>query len=885
MKDQISACLSSQVHFEERMFEQNRQDGIRKLKPNAVPTIFSPSQETKPPRRILKRVAAAEPTATSSTGRNKVPRCKLPSAATRKIKSTTVLMPHVDHVYAGSSVTSFENYVTLSSLDVACNMEIMTTAIEQPVASTMPSTPTSSLPPTDPNTSTMLSTPTSSMQRTNLNIGSPRNIITPRKLDLHQWKISHLQEKVRHLTLEKQRLRRENAVLRAREATTQRTLQRFLSPDQMQHLHGNKTYPWSADTIKRGLQTRAATGKNGYEFVRLRLGIPLPSYRSLCDHTESFKMAQGMQDDVLDLLELKAKQLSVEERDCVLLLDEVQLEPKVEYDTSLKRMTGYISPEFLLEGREPTVAEHALVFMVKGIRKPYKQPIAWFLTGKSTTGTQLWSVTKQVIEQLCARSLCVRVVTSDMGPANVGMWRQAGLNLNDEDNTACSITHPCVQGKRLYFMADVPHLLKSVRNCLENSTIVVPMDVVEANNLPSREIKLQHVSSIVDIQETYELKLVPGLSRANIHPGQYGKMKVGNSTKVFSHTSASVLNDLVKEGIISDNARTTAWFCELMNSWFDIMSNRSYPAALFSTTNSLTAKHVDKLNDVLNIISRLQVMTSSRGLSEAWKPWQKGILLSTRTILALHDELVQNGNYSFLLTCRFTQDALENLFSQIRGFGDDHPSTLHFRQCLKLITLSQFMDVPKKTSYEVDDTPNLIEFIKSRPQKQLEDKYSDLPALQSFDGILPNIIEEKSLYNLAGWVSFKVLRKVDACQPCVSILRTDDPQLPQSSLVKEKSYGALVHPSNEMYSFIFDAEWYFRSHDVRNVSIDEAADAFLHQCKRMIGNCHLHELSKMVVRKFFKVRMHIRAKFLTQHLKIQQSQFASRSAAARTTVR
>jgi hypothetical protein len=97
-------------------------------------------------------------------------------------------------------------------------------------------------------------------------------------------------------------------------------------------------------------------------------------------HTESFKMAPGMQDDVLDLLELKAKQLSVEERDCVLLLDEVQLEPKVEYDTSLKRMTGYISPEFLLEGREPTVAEHALVFMVKGMRKPYKQPIARELT-------------------------------------------------------------------------------------------------------------------------------------------------------------------------------------------------------------------------------------------------------------------------------------------------------------------------------------------------------------------------------------------------------------------------------------------------------------------------------------------------------------------------
>jgi hypothetical protein len=84
---------------------------------------------------------------------------------------------------------------------------------------------------------------------------------------------------------------------------------------------------------------------------------------------------------------------------------------------------------------------------------------------------------------------------------------------------------------------------------------------------------------------------------------------------------------------------------------------------------------------------------------------------------------------------------------------------------------------------------------------------------------------------------------------------------------------------------LFDAEWYFRLHDVRSVSIDEAAAAFLHQCKRTISNCYLNELSKMVIRKFFKVRMHIRAKFLTQHLKIQQSQFASRNAAARTTVR
>ncbi|XP_018364721.1 PREDICTED: THAP domain-containing protein 2-like [Trachymyrmex cornetzi] len=29
-----------EIHFESSQFEQNRQDGLRKLKPNAVPTLF-----------------------------------------------------------------------------------------------------------------------------------------------------------------------------------------------------------------------------------------------------------------------------------------------------------------------------------------------------------------------------------------------------------------------------------------------------------------------------------------------------------------------------------------------------------------------------------------------------------------------------------------------------------------------------------------------------------------------------------------------------------------------------------------------------------------------------------------------------------------------------
>ncbi|CAI6373146.1 unnamed protein product [Macrosiphum euphorbiae] len=44
LRDQWVPTNSSElceIHFEESQFEQHRQDGIKKLKPNAIPTLFN----------------------------------------------------------------------------------------------------------------------------------------------------------------------------------------------------------------------------------------------------------------------------------------------------------------------------------------------------------------------------------------------------------------------------------------------------------------------------------------------------------------------------------------------------------------------------------------------------------------------------------------------------------------------------------------------------------------------------------------------------------------------------------------------------------------------------------------------------------------------------
>ena len=74
--------------------------------------------------------------------------------------------------------------------------------------------------------------------------------------------------------------------------------------------------------------------------------------------------------------------------------------------------------------------------------------------------------------------------------------------------------------------------------------------------------------------------------------------------------------------------------------------------------------------------------------SETWKPIQTGIQLSTSSVLSIYDEQVVSGRSKFLMTSRLSQDALENVFNQVRERGDSHPSAVNFQYNIRAIRLS-----------------------------------------------------------------------------------------------------------------------------------------------------------------------------------------------------
>ena len=111
------------------------------------------------------------------------------------------------------------------------------------------------------------------------------------------------------------------------------------------------------------------------------------------------------------------------------------------------------------------------------------------------------------------------------------------------------------------------------------------------------------------------------------------------------------------------------------------------------------------MHSVVDLFKNLKI--GERG---DWKPVQTGVIMSTTSILEIQEELLNDG-FKSLLTSRFTQGCLENLFSMVR-LKNPIPSSLSFKYALKIISISQFMKpLATQSSYQEDDRDFAVVFL------------------------------------------------------------------------------------------------------------------------------------------------------------------------------
>lgn len=669
-------------------------------------------------------------------------------------------------------------------------------------------------------------------------------------------KITNLQTRLSRMQCKLHKVRREKARIEKSKNKQEMAFTKVFNPDQLLALGkaSARGCKWSHPTIKKALQLRFACGPTGYE-VLLKQKQPLPSQRTLRRRMENVAFAPGILHEVFQNLKLKVQGMAEHERECCLTLDEMSIMSSVEYDNSSGRILGNAT----LPGHND-IATHGLVFMMSGITTRWKQVVAYHYTGSSYDGATMKPIISDIIQLAADIGLHVLAVTSDMGSMNRAMWRSFGIVCGKDCQTVNKIKHPCQPNRSLYFLADVPHVLKNLKAALVNGQVItIPNNLVSIHNLQSAEVSVKPVQDLLEFQVNKDLKLAPKLTQATLAPSHFDKMKVSHALNFFSNSVASALRYLVECEGRNAHILTTAWFLDLCNRWFNLMSSRHPVMALSKLNPDQYHQAVTFLAEIIRVFKGIKI-----GTKGAWKPVQTGVILSTQSILDIQEEVLAKDQ-KFLLTSRFTQDCLENLFSIVRH-NNPVPSPVEFKYALKIITISQFLKATHAGNYQEDDNEFLAEFA----DDQFQPTQEQVPEVNFNHNIPMEDLtgdELNSLYYLAGYCITRIVNNDKHCYRCLATVKGTDPLSELSARLtnlKEYKEGCLAHPTEGAFQYLLSAEKIFRNHSADQVIAMSDTKSQLatiiesHTSTFQFPQCH--NIKAKLLSRFLGVRLHILCK-------------------------
>ena len=213
--------------------------------------------------------------------------------------------------------------------------------------------------------------------------------------------------------------------------------------------------------------------------------LVLPSDRTLRDYTHFIKSGIGIQNEVTMQLMKEANIDASEEwqKFVALSFDEIKIKEGIVYDKHECRIIGFVDlgptnnllavfdNATTVQSSTIPVANHMLTIMVRGILTNLCFPYTHYSTN-GVTAVELYSIIWESIRTLECAGFKVISITGDGCSANRKFFRMHRLAAGNTDSTKPThkIKNPYSKEERfIYFFVDVPHLLKTVRNCWSNS--------------------------------------------------------------------------------------------------------------------------------------------------------------------------------------------------------------------------------------------------------------------------------------------------------------------------------------------------------------------------------------------------------------------------------
>lgn len=170
-------------------------------------------------------------------------------------------------------------------------------------------------------------------------------------------------------------------------------------------------------------------------------------------------MIPGVQSIAFELLKIKIETLEEINKYCVICIDEMSLKANLFYNSTRDKVIGFedLGLDNINDLHLPACNE--AVILIRGIFKSWKQPLVYFFLHSSINASHLVDILHTVIINLRNIGLKVVSIISDMG-SNF-------IKLSDLLHTI-NIEKPYfkINDQKIFYIFDVPHLLKATRNNL-----------------------------------------------------------------------------------------------------------------------------------------------------------------------------------------------------------------------------------------------------------------------------------------------------------------------------------------------------------------------------------------------------------------------------------
>lgn len=533
----------------------------------------------------------------------------------------------------------------------------------------------------------------------------------------------------------------------------------------------------------------------------LRKIFILPSKPTIQRSLQNTNIYPGFNDTIFEALKLKVQTMDYTDRNVSLVFDEMAIKSALVYNKGLDMIEGFENLGEL--GTTKYIADHALVYMVRGLYKKWKQPLAYFLTSGTVKGKALQLLTKQCIDKLEEIGLCVKILVCDQGSNNRNFL---------ETEEKVGVEKPFIEhkNKKVYVVYDPPHLLKNVRNNLKKGDL----------SLGDQSVSWQYIEAFYNFDKDMKIRMAPKLTERHISLPPFTSMRVSLAAQVLSHTVAAGINALASEAInkLPIDATVTAEFIDTFDQLFNVFNSSSqFSTQKYRTPFKGESEHLSFLQGCMKFLAKIK---NAAGKS---LPCIIGWQISIAALLSLWEELKLAG-FQYLLTNRLNQDCCENLFSIIRGRGGfrDNPNPQQFRADFRHIVVDKLFVKSNTSNCELDSDRVLLD-ISSMTIYQKKEKCIQSPeeiprgAVEMLKVAAPPLsLPEK---NVAAYISGYLLRKypIDNCESCFQFYQLSEKPdtFPESSsyeFIRQKnisSIGKLLIPSKAFSTFIESIETLF----------------------------------------------------------------------------